>query len=304
MAIQQTAGNVTKKTVRIPPSGNNQQRDTVSDKDQRVINYIFETSTNTTTGAKKLFVVKRPGTVLYSTPSVTPAEGRGTWFFNGAVWSIFGATLYKGTTAKATLSTSSGMCGATEFVNNGDFGKSGLFIADGLDGWVIDSSDTIRQVDIRYLQWAASTLIEAGDRRVPTTIGNYWYVAITSGTTGGTQPAWPLIVGNTVVDGGVTWRNEGTYNGPQKWAASTAVVEGAEVIPTTESGFWYTCVKAGTTGALEPTSWPLIINDTIADGTAIWKCSGEYGGFPTPHIPTPVFLDGSIFLAEENSIDI
>lgn len=304
MAIQQTAGNVSKKTVRIPPSGNNQQRDTVSDKDQRVINYIFETSTNTTTGAKKLFVVKRPGTIEYSTPSATPAEGRGIWYFNGGVWSVFGSTLYLGGVAKQTLSTSTGTCGATEFVNNSDFGRPGLFLADGIDGWTIDSTNTVRRVDIRYLQWAAKTGIEVGDRRIPTVIGNYWYVALTSGTTGATQPTWPLIVGNTVVDGGVTWRNEGTYSGPIKWAASTTEVVGAEVIPTTESSYWYTCIQAGTTGALQPTTWPLTIGATIADGTVIWQCSGKYGGFPTPHIPTPVFLDGYIFLPETNSIDL
>src|SRR5512139_760811 len=169
MAIQQTAGNVTKKTVRIPPSGNNQQRDTVSDKDQRVINYIFETSTNTTTGTKKLFVVKRPGTVLYSTPSATPAVGRGMWYFNGDTWSVFGSTLYKGTTAKQTLSTSTGICGATEFVNVADYSKAGLFLCDGIDAWVIDSSNTVTRVDTRYLQWAATTINEIGDRRIPTT---------------------------------------------------------------------------------------------------------------------------------------
>lgn len=304
MAIQQTAGNITKKTVRIPLSGNNQQRDTISDKDQRIINYVFETSTNTTTGAKKLFVVKRPGTVLHSSPSAVAAEGRGCWNFNGGVWSVFGSTLYNGTTAKATLSTSTGICGATEFVNNADYGKAGLFIADGIDAWTVDSTNTVRQVDIRYLQWAAATIIEAGDRRVPTTIGNFWYVAITSGTTGTSEPVWPVIVGNTVVDGGVTWRNEGTYNGPLEWTNATAVAVGAEVIPTTESGFWYTCVDAGTTGALEPVSWPLIIGDTVADGTAVWECSGEYGGFPTPHVPTPVFLDGYVFLPDEDSVDI
>ena len=40
----------------------------------------------------------------------------------------------------------------------------------------------------------------------PITRNGFKYVATTTGTTGGTEPTWPTVVGNTVVDGGVTWR--------------------------------------------------------------------------------------------------
>ena len=40
----------------------------------------------------------------------------------------------------------------------------------------------------------------------PITRNGHKYVATTTGTTGGTEPTWPTVVGNTVVDGGVTWR--------------------------------------------------------------------------------------------------
>lgn len=62
---QSTAGNITKKTIRVPFAGNAQQRDTSTDADQRFINYVFETTKNVVTDTKKLFCVKRPGTVAY-----------------------------------------------------------------------------------------------------------------------------------------------------------------------------------------------------------------------------------------------
>lgn len=298
---QTTAGQQTKKTIRIPLAGNAQQRATDQDKDQRFINYIIETSKNTVTDAKKLFCVKRPGTVLYSTPSASAAEGRGAWYFNGAVWSVFGSTLYKGTTSKQTLTTSTGMCGAVAFVNNDDYGNNGLFLADGTDAWIIDSTDTITKVDRYYLQWAPNTIYEVGDRRIPTTIGARWYVCTQSGTSGASEPTWPTVLGNTVNDGTVVWRFEGTYSGPAKYTTSAKSV-GDLVIPTTETGYWYKCIDAGTPTA-EPT-WPLVIGDTVTDGGVIWECMGQYGGFPTPHIPTPAFMDGYIFLPETSSLDI
>jgi hypothetical protein len=41
----------------------------------------------------------------------------------------------------------------------------------------------------------------------PLTLNGYGYSvsAVTTGITGPTEPTWPLVVGNTVVDGGVTW---------------------------------------------------------------------------------------------------
>lgn len=299
---QSTAGNLSKKTIRVPLVGNNLQRETSSDKDQRFINYCFETTKNTVTDTKKLYMVKRPGSVLHSTPSATAAAGRGAWYFNGAVWSVFGATLYKGTTSKQTLSTASGMCGAVEFVNNDDFGKAGLFIADGVDGWIIDSSDTVTQVDTRHLQWSGATTVEEGDRRVPTTLGSLWYVCTTSGQTGLTEPTWPTVIGNSVNDGTTTWRCEGTYSGPSKYTTGAKTV-GTEVIPTTESGYWYECTTAGDAAA-EPAEWPLIVGDTIVDGTVTWTCAGQYGGFPSPHVATPTFMDGYLFLPDYNSLDI
>lgn len=301
MARQQTAGNLTKKTLRVPLAGNGQQRDTEQYKDQRFVNYVFETTKNSVTETKKLFLVKRPGTVEYLNPAAGAAEGRGCWYYNGAVWSIFGSKLYKNTTEMATLTTSTGQCGATTFVNNEDYGNQGLFIADGTDAWIVDTTDTVTQVDTIYLQWAARTTVEVGDRRVPTTLGALWYVCIQSGTTGATAPTWPGTLGLTVTDGTAIWRCEGTYSGPVKYTTGAKSL-GDRCIPTAESGYWYEVITAGT-GTAQPT-WPLEIGNTVTDNTVVWECKGQYGGFPTPHVPTPVFMDGYIFLPDSGSLDI
>lgn len=43
---------------------------------------------------------------------------------------------------------------------------------------------------------------------VPTVFNGYAYksVAFTTGITGGAEPTWPTTIGNTVVDGGITWK--------------------------------------------------------------------------------------------------
>lgn len=297
---QTTAGNITKKTARIPLVGNLQQRSTSLDKDQRFLNCIIETSKNLVTETKKLFLVKRPGTEEYL--SVSSGEARGLWSFAGKIYSVFGNTLYENTTAKQVLSTSTGICGAIEFINTNDFSNPALFLADGIDAWLIKYDGTISRIDDKYLQWTSNTIIEAGDRRTRTSLA-HWFTCTTSGTTGSSEPSWNTTVGATTTDGTVVWRCEGTYSGPVKWNNGVSKSVGNKIIPTSETGYWYECIVAGTTGGSQPT-WPLIIGDTVTDNTVTWKCMGQYGGFPTPHIPTPVFMDGYIFLPKENSNDI
>lgn len=301
MPKQQTPGNISKKTIRVPLVGNAQQRSTSQDKDQRFINYLFETTKNVVTETKKLFCVKRPGTILHTNPALGAAVGRGTWYFNSNVWSVFGGTLYMGTTAKQTLSTTTGMCGATQFVNTDDFSKPAMFLADGLDGWVIDSSNTVTRVDTRFLQWTASTIIEVGDRRVNTAL-NKWFTCVTAGTTGTGEPVWTTGAGQT--DGTVVWDYSGVYAGPAKWTNAHAYAVGAEVRPNTETGGYFKCTIAGNSGGVEPTWNVTGIGDVTADNTVTWEYRGQYGGFPSPHIATPVEMDSYIFLAKTNSIDI
>lgn len=87
------------------------------------------------------------------------------------------------------------------------------------------------------------------------------------------------------------------------WAATTAYSLGDYRRPTTANSLYYEVTTAGTSAGTEPT-WPTTIGTTVADGTIVWTCKGYYGGLPSPHVPTPVYIDGYIALPRASSADI
>lgn len=69
-----------------------------------------------------------------------------------------------------------------------------------------------------YVPWRTLTAKSVGDRVVPTGIagtaggnGFYYECIASTGGTGGTEPNWPTVIGNTVVDQEVTWECKGVY---------------------------------------------------------------------------------------------
>ncbi|MFC3986463.1 hypothetical protein [Streptosporangium jomthongense] len=76
-------------------------------------------------------------------------------------------------------------------------------------------------------QRANSTAYTVGDVVRPASTNGYVYQAVVGGTSGGSAPTWPTVIGTTVTDGGVTWVCQGT---------GVLVVDAADPSWTTSSG--------------------------------------------------------------------
>ncbi len=79
---------------------------------------------------------------------------------------------------------------------------------------------------IAYDVWAASTLYPLNASRVPTVSNGYAYYVSTAGTSGATQPTWPVVSGSTVTDGTVVWSLAGAYAWTPTWNLRAAAAEG------------------------------------------------------------------------------
>jgi hypothetical protein len=137
--------------------------------------------------------------------------------------------------------------------------------------------------------YAASTSPAPPTVILPTALNNkkgYQYICTTGGTSGSTEPAWPLS--GTVTDGGVIW----TYSGltPRNWVAGFYYTVNAVVYPKNGNGYQYICTTAGTSGtvATEPT-WPL--SGTVIETTGVqWSYRGPQ---PTLALQTRIGNEGS-----------
>ncbi len=98
--------------------------------------------------------------------------------------------------------------------------------------------------------WAGTTAYSLNDRVKPTTENGYYYVCSNAGTSGGTEPTWPTLDGDTVVDSGATWTCRDT-------------------------SYVFTVTTAGSTGGTEPV-WTYAKDDTISDGTVTWTLQYDY----------------------------
>ena len=243
-ASPQTA---TWKTERMPVIGSPLNRIASALKDQRFVNCFPETLKIPMTEEKYMALIKRPGLSTYQT-GVT-GEGRGCYYFAGAYYTVIGDTLYKDAVAVTTLGTSTGPVGWTEHLV--DTTKT-LFMADGINGYVITSSGVATKLGTDQ-------------------VGG---VAMTSGGTGYSASFTVTFTG-------------GGGSGATGTATSTGGVVTSVEMVNLGSGYTSAPTPVFTAGG-----------GSGAVGTA------SLNAFPTPHVPTPVFADGFIFLPKVGTADI
>ena len=105
------------ETIRIPSIGSLLYRGTAAAKDQRFVNGFFDVLKNPQTDKTYYYFNKRWG--LTQTGGIRPPAGNGTargcYSWNGNLYSVYGTSIYSGTTdLGVTLTSSTGLCGFAE----------------------------------------------------------------------------------------------------------------------------------------------------------------------------------------------
>ncbi|HLZ43787.1 MAG TPA: hypothetical protein VKQ11_22670 [Candidatus Sulfotelmatobacter sp.] len=115
--------------------------------------------------------------------------------------------------------------------------------------------------------WQASTAYSLGHELLSP--NDHTEVAIVAGTSAATEPAWGTTTGAILVDGGVTWIDQGhlTAIPLAGWTANTAYAFGARIIDS--NGKVEVVNTAGTSGGATP-GWSTTVGAKTTDGTVKW----------------------------------
>ena len=297
-------------TIRLLPVGQPYNRQSDPDKDQRFKNCYIETTSNPYSNTKKQWLVKRPGLSQYNNSSVT-AEARGAhyWTESTNLFTVWGNTLYKDGTAFYTFTTNTGKVGFCEAI----YGlKEYLFIADGKKGYLIDkdsptavnmidntsvllatvtaggsayaSAPTVTIAAPSLTAWATATAYALGDIR---TSSSNVYICVTAGTSHASTTL--SGTGISISDGTAVWRYVCTTTAATATATATVAAGAVTAITITNAGYGY--------GSAPTVSFS-------GGGGSGAAAVATLNALPVNHRPTPVFLDGYIFLAKEDTADI
>lgn len=80
-----------------------------------------------------------------------------------------------------------------------------------------------------YDEWDNATAYVLGDLIVPEQRNGHYYKVTTAGTSGTTEPTFPTTSGGTVVDGTVTWTEQGSSLWTPTFQLSSAIAHGWEL---------------------------------------------------------------------------
>jgi hypothetical protein len=182
------------------------------------------------------------------------------WYANALVKAV-NAEIDLDDNMTATLHTSSYALSRTadDYVNDltNELGTAGGYTAGGIALGVV--SRTLTVANSWAVQRAASTAYLVGDVVRPAVANGFLYRATNSGTTGAGLPTYPTVLGQTVVDSGVTWECYGiaiivfTSANPITWTLTAGV-----------TGIRYVVMSDRTTGVTS--TEPLImVHDFVTD---------------------------------------
>lgn len=151
MATRQSAPGGMQK-VKLPFFGSPSNRGTSTNKDQRFVNCFPESRKTEQTEITKTWLIKRPGITFYKQFDPNAYEARGIIEFNDKLYAAYGTEIFEddplgGTgipTSIISMTTSTGTVGMV--LGNSSITGDYLFVCDGVDGWVINSTGTVTQI--------------------------------------------------------------------------------------------------------------------------------------------------------------
>jgi len=326
------------RTTRLPLMGAYSNRSSGSTTDQRFVNMFPETRKVEQLENTKIFINKRPGTTLYK--DFGTGEGRGSIYFNGAFFVAIGDKVYKDgapPTEMLTLTGSTGPLGI-QLANSSTLGDY-LFICDGTSGWIIKDDDTVILVSSTSLYNINITTAGAGYGANPTVTIDAPISGTTATATSTVDAGKVVSVSLVIVGDGYLTAPAVTIAAPVlTFNPATAVNTSDETITITghtygvgnavtysngggtsigglTNGVTYYIINSSANTIKLATSEANAIAGTAINltsvgtgtthtltGSATATATSTLNSFPSPHIPSPTFIDGYIVLAKGSDV--
>jgi prepilin-type N-terminal cleavage/methylation domain-containing protein len=130
---------------------------------------------------------------------------------------------------------------------------------------IVADYNRLNALNLRY-NWQASTPYGLDSVVIPTTINGHYYKCTIAGTSGGTEPSWP-INGTEISDSGVTWKDSGNII----WQKNHTYSNGDIVVPIKNNGHYY--ITAGGSNTTEP-DWKTTPGGVTTVAGATWTEAG------------------------------